>query len=219
MLVTDDRLLAGRDPVELARRAVAGGVTSVQLRLKQASARELTDLARRLVQAVSVPVLVNDRPDVALASGAGVHLGPEDLPVDLARRILPVPNVIGASVGSQAEAGPAADADYWGIGPWRQTGTKQDAGGAIGADGFRRVVALARGRPCIAIGGIQLFQMLYLTFPLPRSRFDLPDATGEPGTRNYRVPVRPFCRTPWIARLCSSRVRENTWCPSGPATK
>jgi thiamine-phosphate diphosphorylase len=155
MLVTDDRLLAGRDPVDLARRAVTGGVTSVQLRLKQASARELTDLARRLVQALPVPVLVNDRPDVALAAGCGVHLGPEDLPVALARRLLPPPSLIGASVGSEAEAGPAGEADYWGIGPWHPTGTKQDAGGAIGADGFRRMLGLARGRPCIAIGGIR----------------------------------------------------------------
>src|SRR5262245_36028279 len=125
MLVTDDRLLAGRDPVDLARRAVAGGVTSVQLRLKRASARELTDLARRLKAALPVPVLVNDRPDVALAAGCGVHLGPEDLPVALARRILPPPAIIGASVGSDSEAEPARDADYWGVGPWRQTGTKQ----------------------------------------------------------------------------------------------
>jgi len=155
MLVTDDRLLAGRDPVELAARAVRGGVTSVQLRLKQASARELADLAVRLRRALPVPVLVNDRPDVAAVAGCGVHLGPDDLPVDLARRILPPEAIIGASVGTADEAGAAAGADFWGVGPWRVTGTKSDAGEALGAQGFRRIMALASGRPCIAIGAVR----------------------------------------------------------------
>lgn len=155
MLVTDDRLLAGRDPVDLARRAVRGGVTAVQLRLKQASARELVDLARALRAALPVPVLVNDRPDVALVAGIGVHLGPEDLPVAFARELLPPPAIVGASAGSAGEADGARGADYWGVGPWRATGTKADAGGAIGAAGFRAIVRLAGGTPCIAIGGIR----------------------------------------------------------------
>jgi len=155
MLVTDDRLLAGRDPVDIAARAVRGGVTSVQLRLKQATARELADLAVRLRRALPVPVLVNDRPDVAAVSGCGVHLGPEDLPVELARRILPRGAVIGASVGTAEEAGAAGGADFWGVGPWRVTGTKGDAGAAIGAEGFKRIVGLANGRPCIAIGAVR----------------------------------------------------------------
>lgn len=155
MLVTDDRLLAGRDPVALARAAVAGGVTAVQLRLKEASARELVALAARLTAALPVPVLVNDRPDVAAAAGCGVHLGPDDLPVSFARRILRPGTIIGASVGDPGEAGSAAAADYWGVGPWRVTSTKGDAGAAIGAAGFARVVRAAAGRPCIAIGGIR----------------------------------------------------------------
>jgi thiamine-phosphate diphosphorylase len=155
MLVTDDKALGGRDPVELALRAVRGGVTSVQLRLKEASARELTDLARRLRDALSVPVLVNDRPDVAAAARCGVHLGPDDVPVELARRIMPRGSVIGASVGTPEETGRGEQADFWGVGPWRVTGTKTDAGDQIGAEGFRSVVALAKGRPCIAIGGVR----------------------------------------------------------------
>ncbi|HEX2218387.1 MAG TPA: thiamine phosphate synthase [Gemmatimonadales bacterium] len=156
MLVTDDRLFRGRDPVALALAAERGGATSVQLRLKGASARRQVEVARALVAALRVPLLVNDRPDIALAAGAaGVHLGPEDLPVTLARRIAPPGFLVGASVGSPEEAAGAEAADYWGVGPWRTTDTKPDAGTALGAEGFRRVVALARGKPCIAIGAVR----------------------------------------------------------------
>ena len=155
MLVTDDALVAGRDLIELARAAERGGITSLQLRLKHAPARDQVALARALVAALSVPVLVNDRPDVALAAGAaGVHLGPGDLPAHLTRRIVPASFVVGVSVGSPEEALMADAADYWGIGPWRATGTKADAGAALGADGFAAIVRLAGGRPCVAIGGI-----------------------------------------------------------------
>ena len=155
MLVTDDTVLAGRDLITLAQAAERGGVTSLQLRLKHATPREQAALARALIAALSIPVLVNDRPDVALAAGAaGVHLGPGDLPAHLTRRIVPASFIIGVSVGSPDEALTAGDADYWGVGPWRVTGTKADAGDALGADGFARIVALSGGRPCIAIGGI-----------------------------------------------------------------
>jgi thiamine-phosphate diphosphorylase len=83
-----------------------------------------------------------------------VHLGPEDLPVSLARRIAPPGFVIGASVGSADEAIAASGADYWGIGPWRVTATKTDAGDALGPEGFARLVDLSSGRPCLAIGGV-----------------------------------------------------------------
>jgi thiamine-phosphate pyrophosphorylase len=161
MLVTDDRLLAGRDLVDICRRVVRGGATAIQLRLKQAGARELAELARTIRAAVPVPVVVNDRPDVAAAADCGVHLGPDDLPAALARRILPADAIIGISVGSVIEADRAlilrgdGGPTYWGVGPWRVTSTKADAGAAIGVDGFRRIVALAGGRPCVAIGGIR----------------------------------------------------------------
>jgi thiamine-phosphate pyrophosphorylase len=156
MLVTDDGLVAGRDLVQLAIAAERGGISSFQLRLKQKSARDLVDLTRALLAAIQVPVLVNDRPDIALAAGAaGVHLGPDDLSVELARRIAPPGFIVGASVGSETEAARAGKADYWGIGPWRVTATKDDAGAALGPDGFGRLTELAGNRPCMAIGSIR----------------------------------------------------------------
>jgi thiamine-phosphate pyrophosphorylase len=156
MLVTDDELVRGRDLIQLAVAAERGGISAFQLRLKQTSARELAELTRALVVAIQVPVLVNDRPDIALAAGAaGVHLGPDDLSVDLARRIAPPGFIIGASVGSETEAAKARKADYWGIGPWRATATKADAGAALSPDGFSRLTSLAGNRPCMAIGSIR----------------------------------------------------------------
>ncbi len=156
MLVTDDRLIRGRDLLALALAAERGGVTSLQLRLKQATSRELAELVRMLTRALRIPVLVNDRPDVAIAAGAaGAHLGPDDVPVELARRITPPGFLIGASVGSMSEAHAASDADYWGIGPWRATGTKGDAGAGLGSEGFVRLQRLAGSKPCVAIGGVR----------------------------------------------------------------
>jgi thiamine-phosphate pyrophosphorylase len=163
MLVTDDRIVAGTNLVAACAAAARGGATSVQLRLKLATAREQVVLARALLAELAplgVPLFVNDRPDVALAAGAaGVHLGPDDLPVDLARPLAAAAGapafVVGASVGSETEAAANGAADYWGIGPWRATTTKSDAGPALGADGFARLARLAGGRPCVAIGGVR----------------------------------------------------------------
>ncbi len=155
MLVTDDRLLAGRDLLDVCRRAVAGGVTVVQLRLKQAPPRELLELARQLREVLPVPVVVNDRADVARLAGVGVHLGVNDLPVAVARPMLSDGVFLGGSVGSAAEAERQRGADYWGVGPWRETSTKSDAGPALGVEGLRRMVTLARDIPCVAIGGVR----------------------------------------------------------------
>lgn len=156
MLVTDDGLVTRETLIERCRAAVRGGATSVQLRLKDSPPRDLAALARELISSVTVPVLINDRLDVALAVGAaGVHLGPDDLPARLARRAAPPGFLIGASVGSPVEAEIADGADYWGVGPWRETPTKSDAGPALGPAGFGRIVALAAGVPCIAIGGVR----------------------------------------------------------------
>ncbi|HEU4720447.1 MAG TPA: thiamine phosphate synthase [Gemmatimonadaceae bacterium] len=161
--VASVRLIAITDslrdgPRGLALRAAAaafGGATMIQLRLKEESARSLVEIARAILMMVpDVPLIVNDRADVALAAGAaGVHVGVDDLAPALLRRVVPPGFIIGASVGSEDEVGRAAGADYVGIGPVYATGSKADAGAAIGPSGF---ADLARrcGLPAVAIGGI-----------------------------------------------------------------
>ncbi|MEJ7810265.1 MAG: thiamine phosphate synthase [Gemmatimonadaceae bacterium] len=145
------------DPAALIQRAeaaVRGGATMIQLRLKGADSRVQVELARALVAALPVPVIVNDRADVALAAGAaGVHVGADDLPVVAIRRFAPTGFIVGASVGSDAEVGGASGADYVGIGPVFGTPTKADAGPAIGV---AEAVRLARrcALPAVAIGGV-----------------------------------------------------------------
>jgi thiamine-phosphate diphosphorylase len=106
------------------------------------------------VKSVTVPVIVNDRADVAIAAGAaGVHLGSDDIPVRAVRAIAPAQFIIGCSVGNDNEVAGAAGADYVGIGPVFSTGSKQDAGNAIGLEEFSRL-ATAVGLPAVGIGGI-----------------------------------------------------------------
>ncbi|MEO8480024.1 MAG: thiamine phosphate synthase [Gemmatimonadota bacterium] len=156
LLVTDDRLVGLGALVATCQAAVAGGVTAVQLRLKSVSDAELLEAARSLVTALSVPVLINDRLDIALAAGAaGVHLGADDLPPDRARRIVPDGFIIGSTVGDAAEAVRGHAADYWGIGPLHATATKDDAGVALGFAGARSLLALGGGRPAVVIGGVR----------------------------------------------------------------
>ena len=139
-----------------AKAAVDGGATCVQLRLKDVAARDLVGVARELIKAVGVPVIVNDRADVAIAAGAaGVHLGADDAPVSAIRRIAPTGFLIGASVGSDAEVPLAAGADYVGVGPVFGTTSKDDAGEAIGLAEFTRL-STATGLPAVAIGGISV---------------------------------------------------------------
>jgi thiamine-phosphate diphosphorylase len=155
LAITDD-LRDGLDGlVARAERAVAGGATMVQLRLKGIDARLEAEAARRLVAAVAVPILVNDRADIALAAGAaGVHLGADDLPVSVVRRFAGDDFIIGASVGDDREVPLAAGADYVGIGPVFGTPTKADAGAAIGIGELARLARACAPIPAVAIGGI-----------------------------------------------------------------
>ncbi|MER3456051.1 MAG: thiamine phosphate synthase [candidate division GAL15 bacterium] len=157
--VITDRSFRGRTHEQVARAALRGGATAVQLRDKQATGRELLQWARQLrdlTRAAGVLFLVNDRVDVALAVHAdGVHVGQEDVPVADARQLMGPGRVVGASAGNVEEALQAeqASADYLGVGPVFPTATKPDAGEAIGVDGLRRIVQAVR-LPVVAIGGI-----------------------------------------------------------------
>ena len=152
--ITDDLRDGIPGLVARAQAVERGGATMVQLRLKGIDARVLSAAGAALVQALTVPVIVNDRVDVAMACGAaGAHLGFDDIPVRAARRIVPAAFVIGASVGADAEVANGRDADYVGVGPVYATSSKHDAGSAIGLAELARLVALC-GRPAVGIGGI-----------------------------------------------------------------
>ena len=151
--ITDDSEDSRATLVDRVAAAVRGGATSVQVRLKGATPREVVDVARRIVTTVSVPVIVNDRADIALAAGAaGVHVGEADLPVAAVRRFAPPGFIVGASLGSDAELPNAKLADYVGIGPIFGSDSK-DAGAAIGIEGFKRLAGLC-DLPAVAVGGI-----------------------------------------------------------------
>jgi len=147
--------------VDVVRAAVRGGATAIQLRDKGASTREMIDLGRALHQITrpaGVPLIVNDRADVALAIDAeGVHVGQDDMPAPLARAIIGPERILGVSAGTVSEARQAAreGADYLGVGDVYGTPTKADAGTPIGVDGLAEI-ARAVTIPVVAIGGITL---------------------------------------------------------------
>jgi thiamine-phosphate pyrophosphorylase len=157
-LVTDLDLARGRRLAEIVAAAVRGGVTLVQLRDKHAGGRALLETARALksvLDPLGVPLLVNDRVDVAHAAGTGCHVGQSDLPAAAARAILGPDAILGVSLDDpeQARAIDPAQVDYVAHGPFAATATKADAGGAVGADGLAAARRLT-GLPLIAIGGI-----------------------------------------------------------------
>jgi len=152
--ITDDAEDRRATLVDRVAAAVRGGATSVQVRMKTAAPREVVEITRAIMSKVSVPVIVNDRADIALAAGAaGVHVGEADLPVAAIRRFVPEDFIIGASLGSDAELTNAKDADYVGIGPVFGSDAKSDAGSAIGVEGFKRLAALVT-HPAVEVGGI-----------------------------------------------------------------
>jgi thiamine-phosphate pyrophosphorylase len=157
LVAITDAVPGGSD--EIVQRALAcvrGGATMVQLRLKDADARTQVEVARALIAALParVPLIMNDRADLAIAAGAaGVHVGPADLPAAAVRRMLGPDRIVGVSVGNDAESLQARDADYVGIGPVYATASKGDAGDAIGVAELERLIALC-ARPAVGIGGI-----------------------------------------------------------------
>lgn len=150
----------GRDTVSVAKAALEGGATVIQLRDKQASTRRLVEeglALRRLTREHGALLIVNDRIDVALAVEAdGAHLGQDDdMPVHLARQLLGPARILGVSAGNPAEANVAitASADYISVGAIYATRAKSDAGEPIGTH-FLSELAARTGIPLIAIGGI-----------------------------------------------------------------
>ncbi len=160
IVVTDADCGPGRALVDVVAAALRGGAPTVQLRAKHEGTREMLALAHRLraeTRRAGALFFVNDRIDVALAAGAdGAHLGDDDLPVEMARSIVPPGFLIGKSVDSPegARAAEREGADYLGVGPVHATPSKQDAGEAIGVGGVRAVRG-ATGLPVVAIGGIE----------------------------------------------------------------
>jgi thiamine-phosphate pyrophosphorylase len=150
--IVDPERSGGHDLAELARLCVQGGATLVQLRDKVSDTRAMVDEARAIKKALaplSVPLVVNDRVDVALAAGAdGVHLGQDDMKVEDARRLLGVDAIIGLSVKnvSEAEVAPVPLIDYVGSGGVYATLSKQQKNAPIGPEGLARIIAVLRGR-------------------------------------------------------------------------
>jgi thiamine-phosphate pyrophosphorylase len=160
-LVTQADRSGGRSTPEVVRAAIDGGIDAVQLREKGATARERYELARelrRITADAGVPLIVNDRVDVAAAADAdGVHLGDDDLPVSAARRQLGPDAVVGRSVSTAAGARAAeeAGADYLGVGAVFATDSKEVSPerAEIGVETVA-AVADAVSVPAIGIGGI-----------------------------------------------------------------
>ncbi|MEJ5362646.1 MAG: thiamine phosphate synthase [Spirochaetota bacterium] len=159
-LVTDRNL--AKKPLEmLVEEAIKGGVDCVQIREKNIDTGEFVEIAKNIkyiTRKYNVPVIINDRIDVALAVKAdGVHLGQDDMPLEIARRIVPHSMIIGISVSTVSEAIEAerGGADYIGAGSVFPTSTKDDISGIIGVEGINEIKK-AVSIPVVAIGGIQI---------------------------------------------------------------
>jgi len=158
-LVADAEAAKGRYLLNLIEKAVNSGVTLVQLRAKELQTREFLQLARQtaeLLKGKSIPLIINDRIDIALACGAeGVHLGQEDIPLPYARKILGKKKQIGISVNTvnEAEEAEKGGADYLGVGPVYYTPSKRDLKAILGPSGLK-VIRERVKIPILAIGGI-----------------------------------------------------------------
>ena len=159
-VITDEQVSRGRSHLQVAEAAILGGADVLQLRDKESTSGRLFQVAlqlRKLTRGAKVPLIVNDRLDIALAADAdGVHLGQDDLPASVARKIMGSGRILGVSVETVAEAVAAEKdgADYLGVGPvFDARGTKPDAGEPRGLE----LIANVRRRcrlPIVAIGGI-----------------------------------------------------------------
>lgn len=158
-LVTDRGLCGDRSLEHVVMQAVRGGVASVQLREKGLSTRAFVEEALRikaLLAPLGVPLIINDRVDVALAVGAnGVHVGQSDMPPRIVRKLMGPQAILGLSVETWEDVVRAQDqpVDYLGVSPVFATLTKSDTRGAWGLEGLARIHAFSR-HPLVAIGGL-----------------------------------------------------------------
>jgi thiamine-phosphate pyrophosphorylase len=158
-LVTDRNLARGRSTLDIVKSAVAGGVTCVQLREKECSTLEFIEQAltiKNFLKARGVPLIINDRLDVALAVKAdGVHLGQSDMPLEMAQKIAGRSILIGISAESLQDAIKAekGGADYIGISPIYATPTKTDTASPLGIAGLREIKNRVK-IPLVGIGGL-----------------------------------------------------------------
>lgn len=158
-LVTDRGIAGKRDIADIVLEAVQGGVTMVQLREKNISTREFVELAvklKKILTPYDVPLIINDRVDVAVASGAdGVHIGQSDMPYHIARGMLGYDKIIGLSVENfeQVEESNGLAVDYIGISPVFSTPTKTDTAEPFGLEGLKKAVAMST-HPTVGIGGM-----------------------------------------------------------------
>lgn len=158
-LVTDRGLSRGRSTLDIIKAAVKGGVTCVQLREKTCSTRQFIAEAfaiKDFLKARGVPLIINDRLDVAQAIGAdGVHLGQTDMPIQMAQRIIKDKMIIGISAESLEDAIEAEKngADYIGVSPIYATPTKTDTAPALGLEGLREIRQNVK-IPLVGIGGL-----------------------------------------------------------------
>ncbi|MBW2557669.1 MAG: thiamine phosphate synthase [Deltaproteobacteria bacterium] len=158
-LVTDRDLCGDRSLEDVISRSVKGGARYVQIREKDQSTRDFIEEAVRIKEILkpfSVPLIINDRVDVALAVKAdGVHVGQDDMPYTMARSLMGPGAIIGLSVETwkDVEEAEALDCDYIGISPVFDTPTKTDTKGAWGLDGLTRIRAFSRHQ-LVAIGGL-----------------------------------------------------------------
>ncbi|MGA2781282.1 MAG: thiamine phosphate synthase [Smithella sp.] len=155
-----DRDLCGRKPLEeVVIQAVKGGAAYVQLREKNVSTRFFVEEAiriKKLLKPYKVPLIINDRVDVALACGAeGVHIGQEDIHYEIVRKLMGQKAIIGLSVETweDVEVSQKLDVNYIGVSPVFSTPTKTDTKDAWGLEGLARMKAFSR-HPLVAIGGI-----------------------------------------------------------------
>ncbi len=159
--IADTEALAGMDVLHIIGEAVAGGATLIQLRTKKRDTREFLQVvikAAELLRARKIPLIINDRVDIASACEAGgVHLGQTDMPLPYARKILGKKKIIGISVSTldEARAAEKEGADYLGVGPIFPTSSKIDVPPVLGLEGIREIREKTK-IPILAIGGINV---------------------------------------------------------------